>query len=227
MQHGGQLKNIAGALAKAQAGIESPPRNREVKVQTKTGGSYKFRYATLDAIIDAVRGPLTENGLWFVQALDFTPDGKIRLVTTLTHESGEWIRSEHPVIVQEQGNQAFGSALTYARRYALTTMLGVSADEDDDANSAEGNSAEVVSDRKPKAAGKKAPDKGAPAEIVTWAKGMADRIGEAETVAVLAELDVEISEKKDLRDVTRTHLKERIETRRGFLSQAPAQEAAE
>ena len=137
------IDQLATALAKAQAVITNPARNREVEVRTKTGGSYKFRYATLDAIIDAIRKPLTDNGLWFTQTLE-NGDGKYRLVTTLLHSSGQSLRSETPLLLQDAGNQAFGSALTYMRRYALTAMLGVAADEDDDGNAADGNEAKAT-----------------------------------------------------------------------------------
>lgn len=139
------------ALAKAQAEIAAPARNREVKVATKSGSTYSFRYATLDAVIDVVRGPLTKNGLWFVQILEGGADGKYRLVTRLLHESGESIESVTPLLVQGTGNQEFGSALTYMRRYALTALLGVAADEDDDANRADGNTVEQSRERKPAA----------------------------------------------------------------------------
>lgn len=138
---------LAGALAKAQSEIASPPRNREVTVRTKTGGQYKFKYATLDSIIDAVRVPLTKNGLWFTQTLAGNGDGKYHLVTRLVHDSGESIESVTPLLVQGAGNQEFGSALTYMRRYALTAMLGVAADEDDDANGADGNTITESRDR--------------------------------------------------------------------------------
>ena len=141
MRSSEHINDLAAALAKAQAAIESPPRNRTVKVSMKTGGSYEFAYATLDAIIDAVRKPLTDNGLWFTQTLANGEGGKYRLVTTLLHSSGQYVQSETPLLQTEAGNQAFGSALTYMRRYALTAMLGVAADEDDDGNAAEGNAA--------------------------------------------------------------------------------------
>lgn len=128
------VNELAAALAKAQSEITAPPRNKTVTVKTKTGARYEFRYATLDSIIDHIRGPLTSNGLCFTQAIEGT-----ELVTTLYHTSGQSIGSRTPLIVQEQGNQAFGSAITYMRRYALTALLGIAADEDDDANAAEGN----------------------------------------------------------------------------------------
>lgn len=147
---GPAIDKIALALAKAQAKITNPERNREVTVKTKTGSSYKFKYATLDAIIDHIRPHLTENGLWFTQTLA-NGDGRYKLITTLVHESGQSISSETPLLVQGQGNQEFGSALTYMRRYALTALLGIAADEDDDANAADGNTVERSAERGTKA----------------------------------------------------------------------------
>lgn len=153
------ISPLAAALAKAQSKITSPPRNREVEVYSKrTNSKYKFRYATLDCIIDHVRPALTENGIWFTQTLEAKDDGKYKLVTELLHESGERLRSETPLLVEDNGNQAFGSALTYMRRYALTAMLGVAADEDDDGNAADGNSIQSQKDKN-KAPPKKAAPK--------------------------------------------------------------------
>ena len=133
---------LIAALAKAQSAISSPSRNREVKVKTKSGYTYTFRYATLDHIIEAIRKPLTENGLWFTQVLESDEGGKYRLITRLLHESGESIESRTPLLVENAGSQGFGSALTYMRRYALTALLGIAADEDDDANTADGHTVE-------------------------------------------------------------------------------------
>lgn len=153
MQTSDSIAQIAAALSVAQSEITSPPRNREVTVKTQKGGAYKFRYATLDTIIDHVREPLTKNGLWFVQTLA-NGDGKYCLETSLIHSSGEWLRSETPLLVNENGSQAFGSALTYMKRYALCAMLGVAADEDDDGNAADGN--EATAQERPKAPRKQA-----------------------------------------------------------------------
>lgn len=152
MLHSEQIDKIAAALAKAQAAFINPPRNRTVKVKTQNSGSYDFSYATFDAIVDAVRKPLAENELSYTQTVEFDND-KPRVVTTLMHSSGQWIGSTLPLMVDRPGNQAFGSALTYSKRYALTALLGVAADEDDDANGADGNNIEDKHDRaKPSAA---------------------------------------------------------------------------
>lgn len=140
---------VHAALAKAQANITNPPRNREVKVKIKTGGQYTFRYSTLDTIIEHIRKPLTDNGLWFVQRLESNGEGKYHLVTELVHASGQSIASKTPLLVEGGGNQQFGSALTYMRRYALCALLGIAADEDDDANAADGNTVKESADIDP------------------------------------------------------------------------------
>lgn len=134
---------IAAALAKAQGEIQNPQMNKTVKVRTRGGDEYQFSYADLDAIIKAIKGPLAKNGISYVQTMDLIDD-KWRLQTTLLHESGESLTSITPLFVEGQGNQAFGSALTYMKRYALAALVGVAADSDDDANSADGNTAQEI-----------------------------------------------------------------------------------
>lgn len=150
MLHSAEIDKIAGALAKAQAAFTNPPRNREVTVRSDKG-TYTFAYATFDAILDSVRKPLTENGISYAQTVEFDDAGKPRVVTTLMHESGQWLASRLPIVFdgEKRNNQAFGSALTYAKRYGLTAILGVAADEDDDANGADGNGIERKTDRAP------------------------------------------------------------------------------
>jgi len=144
-----QIGDLIAALAKAQSDIKAPIRNREVSVTPKSGGQgYKFKYATLDAIIETVREPLSKNGLWFTQTITKGEDHYV-LLTRLFHSTGQFISSETPLIVDGNGNQAFGSSLTYMRRYALSALLGVAADEDDDGNAADGNQVDAMKDRKP------------------------------------------------------------------------------
>lgn len=227
------IAQIATALAAAQAEITNPPRNREVTVRSDKG-NYKFKYATLDAIFDAVRPSLTKNGLWFVQTLA-NGDGKYRLVTTLTHKSGEWLESEQPILVEKPGSQAFGSALTYARRYALTAMLGVAADEDDDGNGADGNHIEKSEDRKaaPKPTGNapaNAKDKAANSAgidpTVAWATAKNKAIAAAKTFDQLATIDAEVRNNGDLAETTRNHLLANLDKMQKHLA-GPAKHAAE
>lgn len=148
MKTSDKIDELVTALAKAQASITAVEKNRTVKVkgETKSGRAfeYSFDYTTLDAVIEHARKPLTDNGLWFVQTLGAGEDKKYFLETTLVHSSGQWITSQTPVLVEDIGNQKFGAALTYMKRYALSAMLGISSEEDDDANSADGNQAEYV-----------------------------------------------------------------------------------
>lgn len=140
MNRSEQINELAAALAKAQGAFPSIEKNRTVTVKTKTGGSYKFAYATLDNIVDGIRKPLSENGLSYVQAI-ITSDREMLCETMLMHSSGQFLTTQLPVKFSSSENnaQALGSAITYAKRYSLTAMLGIVADEDDDANAADGN----------------------------------------------------------------------------------------
>ncbi len=125
---------LAEALAKAQGAFGVLKRKKAVEVKTRTGGVYSFRYAPLDDVIALVKKPLSDNGLSFVQVLDTNDTGVVRIKTILMHSSGQWIMSTSPIYTAGGGNQDFGSALTYQRRYALCALLGLAGEEDDDAN---------------------------------------------------------------------------------------------
>ncbi len=96
---------------------------------------YHSKYATLDIIWDAIRKPLSENGLSITQTMNLIND-KSALETTLYHISGEWISGTQLVNPIKDDPQSLGSAISYARRYSLSAILGIVADEDDDANAA-------------------------------------------------------------------------------------------
>jgi hypothetical protein len=128
---------LVAALAKAQTQFTTVTRDKTVVVQTKTGATYTFKYAPLDTILAAVRGPLSKNGLVLVQTLD---DGA--LVTSLLHESGASI-SGRMALPSTNDIQGLGSAITYLRRYAIQAVLGIAAEEDDDGNRAAGNETRV------------------------------------------------------------------------------------
>ena len=131
------IANICAALVAAQAEFPKFPRDRKVKVRMKSGGEYEFSYAPLDSILEKVRPVLQKNGIWFVQ---FT-EGH-HLLTRLIHTSGEWMESgQMPLIAGSGSVQDFGSAITYAKRYSLSAMLGIASEDDDDANLAAGNKA--------------------------------------------------------------------------------------
>lgn len=134
------MKDIATALAKAQA---------EVKAALKDSNNphFKSRYADLTSVWDACRSALTKNGLSVVQRTDFN-ETDVWLETMLLHSSGEHIAGRYPLRPQQSTPQGYGSALTYARRYALAAMVGVVADEDDDGNAASHVAAPAPTSRK-------------------------------------------------------------------------------
>jgi hypothetical protein len=142
------IAKLAGALALAQKAFAPIPKDREVTVTTQTGGSYKFKYATLDAIRSATMPALSEQGLALVQAMVEHGNGHA-METTLFHSSGEWVSNVTPMLISGRrgkdgqtyppSNQELGSAQSYARRYGLSALLCITADEDDDGNTADGN----------------------------------------------------------------------------------------
>lgn len=135
------IGELATALAKVQGIMRPLSKNREVSVKMKSGGTYKFSYTTFDAIIEAVRDPLSDNGLAFAQGVGYDGVGSV-LTTRLMHASGQWIESDTPIQVTENSAQAFGSGITYAKRYALSSMLGIATDFDDDGGASSGHESE-------------------------------------------------------------------------------------
>jgi hypothetical protein len=137
------MSELAKALAKAQASFPAIERSKTVTVRTKTGQTYTFAYAPLDAITHAVAGPLAANDLAYSQLLS-NIDGAAALRTVLMHSSGETIEDVCPLPINGGVSaQEFGSLVTYMRRYALVALLGIATEEDDDGNAASGNTAEV------------------------------------------------------------------------------------
>jgi len=144
METSESIKEIASAIRKFQSKMEPLELDTEVEVKginKKTGKEYKynFKYATLRNIIEKTRKLLSENELSFTQ-----PVGEGGSVTTLLmHSSGEWIKDTVLIASSENSPQAIGSSISYAKRYSLVSMLGLVAEQDDDANIAEGNQYEV------------------------------------------------------------------------------------
>jgi hypothetical protein len=122
------MKELAVALSKAQS---------EMTTASKDARNPHFgsSYATLASVWDALREPLTRNGLSIVQTGDFDETGPI-LVTTLLHSSGESMLSRLRILNPKNDMQGLGSAWTYARRYALQAIAGIAPDDDDDGNAA-------------------------------------------------------------------------------------------
>ncbi len=132
------IGTIAAALAKAQAKLINPEKSLTGTIRADgTGGAERsFRYAPLSSGLDIVRKTLSQHEIATVQttSIDETA-GIVRLSTVLAHASGEWIASDWPVcaISETVAPHRMGAALTYARRYALFTLVGIAGEDDLDA----------------------------------------------------------------------------------------------
>jgi hypothetical protein len=129
---------LASALAKAQAELVNPEKSLTGTIRTgRLGeGERSFRYAPLASGLDIVRKTLGQHEIATIQSTAIDKDaGVVNLTTMLAHASGEWIASDWPVCpVAETANpQRMGAALTYARRYALFTLVGIAGEDDLDA----------------------------------------------------------------------------------------------
>jgi ERF superfamily len=133
------IGTVAGALAKAQAELTNPEKSLVATIRTDgPGGAVErtFRYAPLSSGLEIVRKTLSQHAIATVQttAVDQAA-GIVSLTTVLAHSSGEWIASDWPVcaISEAASPHRMGAALTYARRYALFTLVGIAGEDDIDA----------------------------------------------------------------------------------------------
>lgn len=132
------IAKLAAALAKAQAQLVNPEKSLVASIEPEVGtkGERSFRYAPLSSGLDIVRKTLGQHEIATVQttAIDQTA-GLVNLTTVLAHSSGEWIASDWPVcaIADTATPHRMGAALTYARRYALFTLVGIAGEDDVDA----------------------------------------------------------------------------------------------
>ena len=133
------IGTVAAALAKAQAELTNPEKSLVATIRTDGPGrgvERSFRYAPLSSGLEIVRKTLSQHEIATVQttAVDQAA-GIITLTTVLAHSSGEWIASDWPVcaISETATPHRMGAALTYARRYALFTLVGIAGEDDIDA----------------------------------------------------------------------------------------------
>ncbi len=145
---------IATALAKAQTELSNPEKAMVGTVYNNRSDSpQSFRYASLSSGLDIIRKTLGSQQIAIAQTTDIDRlNGMVNLTTTLLHTSGEWISSDWPVcqLSETSAPRRMGAALTYARRYALFTMVGIAGEDDLDAP-------DVINDQ-PKRLGDKAED---------------------------------------------------------------------
>jgi len=132
------IATIAAALAKAQVELTNPEKSLVATIRSPfpREADRTFRYAPLSSGLDIVRKSLGRHEIATIQTTTIDKDvGLLRLTTVLAHASGEWISSEWPVcqITDVASAQRMGAALTYARRYALFTLVGIAGEDDLDA----------------------------------------------------------------------------------------------
>jgi hypothetical protein len=130
MQHSEQIDQLATALAAAQGVMGGA-------LKDSANPFFKSKYADLESVWTACRKALSENGLAVIQTTGVADSGGVCVTTVLAHKSGQWIRDTLPVNAKDNTPQGIGSAITYARRYALASIVGV-YQTDDDAEAAHG-----------------------------------------------------------------------------------------
>lgn len=130
------IDQIMTALCKAQSQMTFAPKESEASM----GNGRMRKYADLASVIAAVRKPLADNGIAFVQLPVACKDG-LRLRTVLGHTSGQWLACEFYTAIESQRTmnsiQALGSAMTYLRRYSLAAICGIAQDDDDGVSAGE------------------------------------------------------------------------------------------
>jgi ERF superfamily len=132
------INELAAALARAQAAIEPAPKDA-------LNPHFNSRFADLASIWEVCRKPLNSNGLSVIQSPEPTDGGGLALRTTLLHSSGQFVASAIPLAYNPASMQSLGSAITYARRYALAAWVGVVTEADDDGNAADAGVSEPAS----------------------------------------------------------------------------------
>ena len=188
MHSSATIKELATALAKAQAELKNPTFD-------STNPHFKNKFASLSAVREAVTPILAKHGLTVTQ-FPKTGDGVAGCVNRLMHSSGEWIEEECLLPLDKNNAQGAGSCITYARRYSLQGIAGVVAEEDDDANAA---STPVKPAHKPVAVDVwEQQSEG----TQKWLQGIADSVraeleakGGAAALAILEEQDLEADHK--------------------------------
>lgn len=211
METSAELANLAPALAKAQSAVEGA-------VKGKVNPAFRSKYADLASVWDACREALTDNGLSVIQSPGEIADGRMAMTTMLLHASGEWVRGNLTIPLGKVDAHGYGSATTYARRFALAAFVGV-APEDDDGNAAA--KAKPASSRvDPNSLAQKKRD------------GVFDtkqaEIDACETVDELTAWGVEnAAEIQTLPDMWRDALRDRFTVRREELTAEPVAEAGE
>ena len=118
------ISKLANSLLSAQKAITFAAKDA-------VNPHFKNKYANLESVIDAIKSPLNDNGILFTQAFSPSEHGYLALTTRLIHCSGEFIEDTLTLPLQKNDAQGYGSAATYARRYALSAITGLYQADDD------------------------------------------------------------------------------------------------
>lgn len=127
------IKNIAVAMSQFRKQVKQPLKDAD-------NPYFKSKYVPLENVVEAIDSVGGEHGLSFIQEVKTSDDGMVGVTTIIFHTSGEWLEFE-PLYLKPDSTkpQAYGSAITYARRYSLSSAFGITSDQDDDGNEANGN----------------------------------------------------------------------------------------
>jgi hypothetical protein len=149
MERSEKVDLFAKAFAKAQSNIKRAAKDSQ-------NPFYKADYADLGSVMDACKDALNSNGISVIQSPAQSEKGTLAMDTMLIHESGQWVSGQILMPLGKSDPQGYGSALTYARRYALAAMAGV-CPKDDDAEGATERGKKPQDNPKPPAAPKETP----------------------------------------------------------------------
>ncbi len=219
-----QIDQIATALAAAQMEIEDPHKTRtgKIKGETKAGKyyEYEYKYADIADVLKQVRGALSKHGIAVSQPTIM--DGTALIVRSrLLHSSGQWLESDYPVCSLQGDHQKMGAAMTYARRYALTSLVGVAADEDTDGQgAAEADSPKSGNGNHVRQPRKQADISGAKTTREQFHDSLLADMAQISSIVAFEtwERDVWTPAKGKLTDGHRATLEQRVEDRREELS---------
>jgi len=173
MEMSQEIKEIAEAMALAQAEITTASKD-------KKNPHFGQTYATLASVWDACRAALTKNGISVIQSPN-AAGTQVTVTPMLLHKSGQWFRDSITLTARDASPQPLGSATTYGRRYALSAMVSVAPDDDDD-----GNHAQPEKPAKEKSRAQERPgfDKAVP-----YPEHLAQQAAEAAKPAAVAQVD--------------------------------------
>lgn len=132
IKHTDNIADLSAALVAASAELVSVNKSREAAIPTKSGGSYAYRYAALEDVLDTVRPVLAKHGLTVTQTASNQNADFLTISTAILHRSGQYIVFDSLALPNGRTAQEIGSAITYGRRYHLLACLNLAASDDDD-----------------------------------------------------------------------------------------------